>query len=115
MASAVVQKGQQCTWGTSEVTCPVAGGIVVSASVSADGQTDALEDENGARIGLVIYDVTYSGTITVVCKASARAPEVGNSVKAGDFSCYVTGSRLDWQHKGKKQITVTVSGGKNLS
>ena len=115
MASGVVQKGQQCAWGTSDVRSPVSNGIVVSASISSEGQTEALEDENGARVGLVIYDETYSGTITVVCKQGATAPKVGDSVTAGSFQCYVTGSRTDWQNKGKQQITVTVSGGKYLS
>lgn len=115
MPSSPVFKGQSCAWGTSDVSNPVSGGIVVSADVSAQGQTDAVEDENGARIGIVIYDETYSGTITVVCKDSASAPEVGTQVKAGTFNCYVTGSRVAWQNKGKKQIVISVEGGKNIA
>ena len=112
--AAVVQKGQKCVWGTGEVSNPTTG-IVVSASISAEGQTDALEDGEGARIGLVIYDETYSGTLTVVCRQGTTAPNVGDSLTAGGMRCYVSGTRTDWQNKGKKQITVTVSGGKNLS
>lgn len=110
--SSPVFKGQQCQWGTSDVSSPVSSGIVVDASIEAQGQTDAVEDENGARIGIVIYDQTYSGTITVVCKAGAQMPEVGKQVTAGSFTCYVTGARTQWQNKGKKQIVVTVEGGK---
>ena len=113
--SSPVFKGQQCQWGTQDVQSPVANGIVVSASIEAQGQTDAVEDENGARIGIVIYDQTYSGSITVVCKASAQLPAIGKQVTAGNFTCYVTGAKIDWQNKGKKQITVTVEGGKYVS
>lgn len=115
MASTPVFKGQQCVWGTGEVSSPVSGGIVVDASVEAQGQTDAVEDENGARTGIVIYDQTYSGSITVVCKAGASMPEVGKPVTAGSFTCYVTGARTQWQNKGKKQIVVTVEGGKYVA
>lgn len=110
-----VFKGTQCQWGTSDVSSPVSGGIVVDASIEAQGQTDAVEDENGARIGIVIYDQTYSGTITVVCKSAASMPEVGKQVTAGNFTCYVTGARTQWQNKGKKQIVVTVEGGKYVA
>jgi hypothetical protein len=111
MAHAPVFKGQTCKWGTEDVNSPC-GGIVVDANVEAQGQTDAVEDENGARIGIVIYDQVYSGTITVVCKGGETLPEVGTAVKVGNFTCYVTGARTQWQNKGKKQIVVTVEGGK---
>ncbi len=112
--STVEIKGQKCEWGTGDVDSPVGSGIVVAASIEAQGQTDAVEDENGARIGIVIYDQTYSGTITVVCKQGAKMPDVGKKITAGDFECYVTGARTEWQNKGKKQIVVTVEGGKNV-
>ena len=114
-SSNVVQKGTKCTWGTSEVKDPGTGGIVVSADLTVDNPVAYQEDEDGARIGLVFYDETYSGTITVVCKDSASAPEVGTQVKAGTFNCYVTGSRVAWQNKGKKQIVISVEGGKNIA
>ena len=62
--SSPVFKGQQVVWGTTQVNNTI-GGICVSASLQRQGQHEPVEDENGARIGMVIYDETYSGTITV--------------------------------------------------
>lgn len=114
-SSNVIQKGTSCAWGAGDVSSPVQNGIVVSASVDAQCQTDYLEDENGARIGIVIYDEIWSGTVTVVCKAGATKPENGTSLTVDGMQLYVTGCRVEWQHKGKKQMVVAVEGGKNVA
>lgn len=114
-SSNVVQKGTKCTWGTSEVKDPGTGGIVVSADLSVDNPVAYQEDEDGARIGLVFYDETYSGTITVVCKESCNEPTAGKEVTVDSFTCYSKGYRISWQHKGKKQIVISVEGGKNIA
>jgi len=114
MASTVIFKGQQCIWGTTKVNNTI-GGICVSASLQRQGQHEPVEDENGARIGMVIYDETYSGTITVVCKAGESLPEIGTRITMNGFGGYVVDAKTDWQNKGKKQITVSIEGGKYLA
>lgn len=111
---AVMIKGQQVVWGTDGVD--QFGGICTAASVDTQAQTDPVEDSNGAMTGLIIYDEHHSGTITVVCKAGTTEPSIGKAVSVSGLSgaLYVTGVKKDWQNKGKKQLTISVTGGKNL-
>lgn len=113
-SSSVVQKGEKCVWGTDEVEDPGTGGIVVDADLAVDNPHDYNEDEHGARIGLVFFDETYDGTITVVCRERSKGPEAGTKVKAGSFTCYSKGFRVSWRNKGKKRLVVSVEGGKYI-
>lgn len=114
MASTVIFKGQQCIWGTTELGTPVGSGICTNGSLKHQGQTDAVEDENGARTGMVFYDETYSVSLTVVCKAGATPPQIGDPLTCKGVTVYVTDVSEDWQNKGKKQLSITAEGGKNV-
>ena len=108
-------KGQQCIWGTGDLGTPVANGICTSGSIQHQGQTDAVEDENGARTGMVFYDETYSVSLTVVCKSGCTAPAIGAALTVGTLTVYVTDCREEWQNKGKKQLSITAEGGANIA
>lgn len=110
-SSSPVFKGQTVTWGTNEVSHGFSG-ICTAADVTRQGPNEAVEDENGARIGIVIYDESYSGTITVVCKAGCSMPPIGAPVTLAGLKGYVTDARFNWQNKGMKQMTVSFEGGK---
>ncbi len=114
MASIVSFKGQACVWGTTELGTPIGSGICTAGTLEHQGQTDAVEDENGARTGMVFYDETYSASLTVVCKAGATPPAIGNAITCKGITLYVTNVREDWQNKGKKQLSVSAEGGKNV-
>ena len=112
--STPVFKGQKVIWGTGEIGYN-AGGICTSASFDHSSQNDPVEDENGAQIGRVLYDQLYSVSLTIVCKEGTTDPSVGDDITVDDCKLFVTGVRTDWQNKGKKQLSITAEGGKNLA
>lgn len=107
-------KGQAVEWG-SDGAGYSGGGICVSASCQRQAQTDAVENTQGARDGLVIYDVKYTLSATVVCKAGTTPPSIGDRISVGGVSGYVTDVKKDWQNKGKAQFSVTADGGASLT
>lgn len=107
-------KGQRCVWGTDSAGV-TGGGLVVDATVDETAATDPVEGRQGDEVGLVIYDVTWTLSATVVCQQGTREPEAGSSFSVGGRSGYVTGCRLQWQNKGKKQLSVTAHGGRSLA
>lgn len=109
---AVVFKGQQCAWGTASTH---ASGTVVDESLKTTAQTDPVEDSQGAMVGLVIYDELYSGTLTIVAKASATPPNIGDQVTILGKQLYVTDFENKGVHKGKRMFTISCTGGKSLS
>ena len=115
MASTVMMKGQKVVWGTTGLGEPVGGGICVNGSVQKAGQHDPVEDENGSRIGMVIYDETYTISLTAVMKAAGTPPAIGDKITCAGVSGYVTDVKRDWQNKGKMQMSITAEGGKNLA
>lgn len=115
MATSATFKGQTVGWGTTELGTPVANGICTAASVQHQGQTDPVENEDGARTGIVIYDETYSVSLTVVCKASCTPPSIGDALTVDSLTVYVTDVKKDWQNKGKKQLTITAEGGAHVA
>ena len=115
MATSATFKGQAVEWGTTELGTPVANGICVNGSVQHQGATDPVENEDGARTGIVFYDESYTATLTVVCKASCTAPSIGDSLTVDSLTVYVTDVKKDWQNKGKKQLTITAESGANIS
>ena len=107
-------KGKQCTWGTDSAGVSARGGTVVTASASRTAQTESVEDTQGAERGLVIYDEQYELTAEIVCDASTANPDIGDNFTCGGLRGYVTNCRENWQHKGKKSLSITAHGAKGL-
>lgn len=107
-------KGQQCVWGTTPAGADSGGGIVVDASVNTTAQTDPVEDQQGAEVGLVIYDEQWEISVEVVCRAGTQKPAIGANWRCGGLSGYVTGVRENWRNKGKKSLAITAHGAKGL-
>lgn len=106
-------KGQAVEWG-SDGAGYNAGGICVNASAQRQAQTEDVEDQQGARTGMVFYDTKYTLSATVVCKVGTQLPSIGDRIAVGGLSGYVTDVKKDWQHKGKAQFSVTADGGASL-
>jgi len=106
-------KGQAVEWGADGAGFS-GGGICVRASAQRQAQTEAVEDQQGARTGLVFYDTKHTLTATVVCKAGTTPPAIGDRIVVGGLSGYVTDVKKDWQNKGKAQYSVTADGGASL-
>lgn len=109
---AVTFKGQQCAWGT---TSTHGSGTVVDESLKTTALTEPVENNQGAMVGLVIYDELYSGTLTIVASASATPPAIGDTLTVLGKQLYVTDVDNKGQHKGKRMFTISCTGGKSLS
>lgn len=105
-------KGQQCQWGTTSTS---GSGVVVDETLKRTSQTEPVENKEGARVGLVIYDEMWSGTLTIVANASASPPQIGSTINVCGQSLFVTDVEEKGSHKGKRMYTVTAEGGKNLT
>ena len=106
-------KGQHCIWGTDSANV-TGGGLVVDGAVDEQAATDPVEGRQGDEVGLVFYDDTWTLSATVVCQQGTQAPQIGGSFSVGGKTGYVTGCRVQWQNKGKKQMAITAHGGKSL-
>lgn len=106
-------KGQSCEWGTGGIYTGC--GICVGSSFDEQGQHDRVENTEGARTGMIFYDVDYSGSFTCVALASATPPAIGDSIAIAGVTLYVTGVKKDWGNKQKAQYTITAEGGSNIA
>ena len=108
---AVSFKGQQCQWGTDT---QAGGGIVVNDKLGAALQTDPVESREGARIGLVIYDEEFSGSLDIVL-TTGTPPKNGDVLSVYGQRLLVVDTEKTGQHKGKRMYSVTLTGGANLN
>lgn len=107
-------KGEKVIWGTRELGTPVSGGICVDGSLKSTGPNDDTENEDGQLIGLNFYDERWSGTIQVVCKVGCTVPKIADPVTAKGKTLYVEDCEERWSNKAKKQLSITLKGGKNI-
>lgn len=105
-------KGATCQWGTTSTS---SAGTVVDENMKKSGQTDAVESNKGARTGIVIYDIFYTGTLTIVAAESATLPEIGDVIEVIGVSLVVLEVENKGTHKGKRMINVGCEGGANLN
>lgn len=105
-------KGETCQWGTTSTS---SAGTVVDEDLKETAQTDVVENNKGARTGMVIYDTIYAGSLTIVAAASATPPSIGDVITVLDVSLVVTDVDNKGTHKGKRMFTVSCDGGANLS
>ena len=105
-------KGQQCQWGT---TSTHGSGVVVDETLKRTSQTEPVENAQGARTGLVIYDEMWSGKLTIVANASASPPQIGSNLTVCGQALFVTDVEEKGSHKGKRMYTVSAEGGKNIT
>ena len=92
-------KGSTCQWGTSSTH---ASGTVVDESLKKTAQTEPVENNMGAKTGMVIYDTLITGTLTIVAAASATPPDIGDTVTVCGASLTVT----DFENKGTHKVRI---------
>ena len=109
-------KGATAQWGTLSTS---AAGTVTDETMKKTAQTDVVENNMGAKTGMVIYDTLFNGTLTIVAAASATLPEIGATVAikfaGADVNLVCTDLEDKGTHKGKRMFTITAEGGANLS
>lgn len=104
--------GEECQWGTMTTH---GSGTVVDENLTKAAQIEPVENNQGARVGLVFYDEGYNGNITVVASKSGDAPETGGTITILSTTLYITNVQNRGQHKGKRMYVITAEGGKNLA
>lgn len=108
---AVIFKGQPCRWGTET---QVGGGVVVNEDVKATLQKDRHENREGARVGVIIFDEEYSGSLDIVL-TTGNPPQNGDVLTVMGRKLLVGETQEKGQHKGKRMYSVALDGGANLS
>lgn len=102
---AVTIHGQQVVWGTPANR---QYGILVSYDEEETASTQAVEDENGATTGLVVYDTQKKVTATFNATSDATLPAAGTKIQLGSVSgVIVDTARKGRSNKGIMSVTVT--------
>lgn len=107
---AVTFKGQPCQWGTDT---EVGGGVVVNDNLKSSLQRGSHENKDGARIGVIVFDETYAGSLDIVL-TTGNPPQNGEILSVYGKRLLVVDTEKKGQHQGKRMYSVTLDGGANL-
>ena len=109
-------RGATCQWGTINESV---AGTVVDENIKTSPSKDEVPNKDGARVGIIYFDKTYSGSISVVVAQNAQFPDQGDPITLtrGDgqaFVLFVDDVEDKGTHKGKRMLTITLDGGEHI-
>lgn len=105
-------KGQTAQWGT---TSTHSSGVVTDENLKKTASTEPVENNQGAMVGMCVYDEMWSGSLSIVAAQNATLPAPGDTVTILECTLLITDVENVGTHKGKRKFNISATGGKNLT
>lgn len=112
-----IKGGSSVVWGTRDaITAPATSmGTLIQFDSDAEGKYEAVENDQGAVTGIVIYDTETTLKITVVATSTATLPAIGDTLTIGGVSATVLKAATRAQNKSTKKFEIEAHKWANLS
>jgi len=104
--------GTSVQWGIAGTS---AMGTILDASTDATAKYEALENQQGAVVGIVIYDTETVVKLTIMAGAGAALPAMGSALEFDGISATVLKTGKTAGNKATVKFTVEASKWANLN
>ncbi len=101
-----ILNGASVIWGTE---ADKTEGTVIDSNVEDTAQFEKVENNQGAVVGVVVYDTETVATISILAKSGATKPAIGSSISIGGVLAWVTKSAIAAGNKTASKINVTAT------
>ena len=116
--TAPVIRGRQAVWGIGdslESGDTYSSGICTSCGRDKVGEDDFLYDDNGFVIAQNFFNEHDELSVEIICEAATAQPERGDKIQInGVADALVQSSKLKWQQRGWKGLSVSAKKWPNL-
>lgn len=107
-----IKGGSDVIWGVGETS---GLGTVIAFDTDSSAKHEVVENEYGAVTGIVIYDTETTLKLTIVAKATAALPQMGDTLTAGGVSGVVLKAARRAQNKSTVKFEIEAHKWANLS
>lgn len=112
-----IKGGSSVVWGTQDaITAPATSmGTLLQFDTDNDSKYEAIENNQGAVTGIVIYDTETTLKLTIVATSTATLPAGGDTLTIGGVSGTVLKTARRAQNKSTVKFEVEAHKWTNLS
>ena len=107
-----IKGGSDVKWGVAATS---ALGTVIDHKVENDAKYETVENEYGAVTGIVVYDTETVIKLTIIAKAAAALPTMGDSITVGGLTAIVLHAAENANNKTTVKIEITANKWAHLS
>lgn len=110
--SYTIKGGSDIKWGVAATSTL---GTVIDHKVESDAKYETIENEYGAVTGIVVYDTETIIKLTIIAKAAAALPGMGDNISVGGLTAIVLHASENASSKTTVKIEITANKWANLS
>ncbi len=107
-----IKGGASATWGTGT---DLTQGTILDSNVEDTGEFEKIPNNQGATIGIVIFDEETRVTCEVLAKSDATKPAIGVKMTIETVEGTVLASSYKANHRATRKINITLHKWKNLT
>jgi hypothetical protein len=100
-----ILNGVTVVWGTEDSDI----GTLIDSNVEDTAQFEKVENNQGAVVGVVIYDIETAVTLEILADSTGSRPEVGDELTLGSVKAWVMKSAEKAGNKTTKKWSVTAN------